>query len=78
MALPLPSFRLKDYIPIFRKKKVTQYQGPVEYKYYMEAKANEAYFKKKQGLPTKIKKNSPYRFKWLLWKENLREIKREE
>ena len=78
MALPIPSFRLKDYIPSFRKKKVTQYQGPVEYKYYMEAKANEAYFKKKQGLPTKIKKNSPYRFKWLLWKENLREIKREE
>lgn len=63
MALPIPSFRLKDYIPSFRKKKVTQYQGPVEYKYYMEAKANEAYFKKKQGLPTKIKKNSPYRFK---------------
>ena len=61
MVLPLPSFKLK--VPSFRKKKVTQYQGPVEYKYYMEARANEAYFKKKQGLPTKIKKNSPYRFK---------------
>jgi len=49
MALPIPSFRLKDYIPSFRKKKVIQYQGPIEYKYYMEAKANNEFFMKKYG-----------------------------